>query len=131
LYVLPIIAFLAIASSYFGHFAGTREGFCGIMMQIITWAKPNLKKEIDPKKVKFAGTITIAVLLWCFAVYNWSVLSIMGVVSAPIIAMYAYLMPVILMKKVPRLRIYRSKLAMFVFIVGVVTIVGYCLSQVM
>ncbi|MDR2437125.1 MAG: hypothetical protein LBD17_03535, partial [Endomicrobium sp.] len=129
LYTLPIIAFLAISSSYFGHFAGTREGFCGIISQIITWNRPELKEKINLTKIKIVCTFILVALLWVCAVYNLSILSIIGAVSSPIIAMYAYLMPVILMKKVPRLFIYQSKWAAFVFIVGVFTIVGYCLGQ--
>jgi serine transporter len=129
LYTLPIISFLAISSSYFGHFAGTREGFYGIITQIITWNRPELKEKINLTKIKIVCTFILIALLWICAVYNLSILSIIGVVSSPIIAMYAYLMPVILMKKIPRLRIYQSKWAAFIFIVGIFTIVGYCLGQ--
>jgi serine transporter len=131
LYTLPLLAFLSISSSYFGHFTGTREGLCGIITQIATWNRPELKEKINLKKKKIVCTIILVALLWVFAVYNLSILSIIGAVSSPIIAMYAYLMPVILMKKVPRLRIYQSKWAAFVFIMGVVTIIGYCLGKVM
>jgi serine transporter len=131
LYTLPIIAFLAISSSYFGHFAGTREGFCGIISQIITWNRSELKEKINLTKIKIVCTFILVALLWVCAVYNLSILSIIGAVSSPIIAMYAYLMPVILMKKVPRLLIYQSKLAALIFIVGVFTIIGYCLGQTM
>jgi serine transporter len=131
LYTLPIIAFLAISSSYFGHFAGAREGVCGIIKQFVTWNNPELKEKINIKKIKIVCTIILVALLWIFAVYNLSVLSIIGMVSSPIIAIYAYLMPIIFMKKVPRLRIYQSKWAAFVFIMGIITIVGYCLGQVM
>jgi serine transporter len=131
LYTLPIIAFLAISSSYFGHFAGAREGFCGILKQLAIWNNPELKEKINIKKIKIVCTIILVALLWIFAVYNLSVLSIISVVSSPITAIYAYLMPIIFMKKVPRLRIYQSKWAAFVFVIGIITIVGYCLGQVM
>lgn len=131
LYTLPFIAFLAIASSYFGHFTGTREGLCGIILQLATWKNHELKKTLNVKKVKLLSTFILFALLWILAVCNPSILSIIGALSAPIIAMYAYLMPVILMKKIPRLRVYRSKLAAFVFIMGIFTIVGYFVGQIM
>jgi serine transporter len=131
LYALPIIAFLAISSSYFGHFAGAREGLCGIVKQLATWNNSELKEKINIKKIKIVCTIILVALLWIFAVYNLPVLSIIGAVSSPIIAIYAYLMPVIFMKKIPRLRIYQSKWAAFVFVIGIITIVGYCLGQIM
>lgn len=126
-----LIAFLAISSSYFGHFEGTREGFCGIIIQIITWNRPELREKISLKKIKILCTFMLIALLWISAVYNMSILAIIGAISSPIIAMYAYLMPVILMKKVPRLRIYQSKWAALIFVVGVITIVGYFLGRVM
>jgi len=51
--------------------------------------------------------------------------------SAPIVAIYAYLMPVVMMKRIPRLRIYRSKLAAFVFIIGIFALVGYYVGKIM
>jgi serine transporter len=131
LYTLPIFAFLAIASSYFGHFTGTREGLSSIFVQIATWGKPEVKNNLNFKKIKLISTLILFIMLWILAVYNPSILSILGAVSAPIIAIYAYLMPVILMKKIPRLQIYRSKLAAFVFIMGIFTIVGYFIGQIM
>ncbi|MDR1122798.1 MAG: amino acid permease [Endomicrobium sp.] len=129
LYTLPIIAFLAISSSYFGHFAGAREGISGIIKQLITWNNPEVKEKINIKKIKIICTIILVALLWIFAVYNLSVLSIIGTISSPIIAIYAYLMPVMFMKKVPRLRMYQSKWAAFVFVIGIIIIAGYCLGQ--
>ncbi|MDR0956571.1 MAG: hypothetical protein LBL77_01750 [Endomicrobium sp.] len=130
LYAFPLIAFLAIASSYFGHFTGTREGLSGIFVQIMTWKNPNKKNKLNIKRIKLISTLMLFLLLWCLAVYNPSILSIIGVLSAPIIATYAYLMPVILMKKIPRLYIYRSKFAGFVFIIGIFTIFGYVVGKI-
>jgi serine transporter len=125
------MSFLAISSSYFGHFTGTREGFCGIVTQIATWNRPELKEKINLTKIKIVCTFMLVALLWICAVYNLSILSIIGAISSPVIAMYAYLMPVIFMRKIPRLRMYQSKWAAFIFIIGVFTIVGYFLGQVM
>ena len=49
--------------------------------------------------------------------------------SAPIIALYCYIMPVLLMKRVPRLAIYRTRWAALVFLFGLVTIVGYGVAE--
>ncbi|MDR3253465.1 MAG: hypothetical protein LBT07_00680, partial [Endomicrobium sp.] len=130
-YIPPIIAFLAIVSSYFGHFAGTREGLSGIITQIMTRKNPELKHTLNLKKIKLFSTVLLFALLWLLAVYNPSILSIIGALAAPIIALYAYLMPVMLMKYIPRLRKYRSKLAFFVFIMGIFTIIGYYVGKIM
>jgi serine transporter len=120
-----LISFLAITSSYFGHFAGTREGFSDIITEIITWRNPAIKNRLNLKAIKVISTFVLFVLIWILAVYNPSILSIVGILSAPIIALYAYIMPIVLMKYIPRLRVYRSKLSIFVFIVGVLAMVGY------
>ncbi len=123
-YTPPIIAFLAIASSYFGHFTGTREGLVGIVTRLATWNNPEKRDRFNYKKINLITTIIMFIGLWFLAVFNPPILKIIGAMSAPVIAMYAYLMPVALMRRVPRLFIYRSKLGAFVFIMGIVGIVG-------
>ena len=123
-YIPPIIAFLAISSSYFGHFTGTREGLVGIFTRLITWNHPEKREQLNIRKINLIMTFVLFVALWFLAVYNPPILKIIGALSAPIIAMYAYLMPVALMQRVPRLFIYRSKWGAFVFIMGIVGIVG-------
>ena len=123
-YIPPIIAFLAIASSYFGHFTGTREGLVGILTRLMTWNHPEKRDQLNHRKINLIMTLFLFVALWFLAVYNPPILKIIGALSAPIIAMYAYLMPVALMQRVPRLFIYRSKLGAFVFIMGIIGIVG-------
>ncbi len=123
-YIPPVIAFLAIASSYFGHFTGTREGLVGIVTRLVTWNNPEKRDQFNYKKINLITTIIMFIGLWFLAVFNPPILKIIGAMSAPIIAMYAYLMPVALMRRVPRLFIYRSKLGAFVFIMGIVGIVG-------
>jgi serine transporter len=121
-YLIPGIAFLAIASSYFGHFIGTREGLAGITTRLMTWSSPH--KQLNHKKINLIITIIMIILLWLLAVYNPPILKIISALSAPIIAIYCYLMPVFLMKRLPRLLIYRSRLAGFVFVMGLIGILG-------
>ncbi|WP_373975228.1 amino acid permease [Chitinibacter sp. SCUT-21] len=123
-YLIPVIAFLAIVSSYFGHFVGTREGLMGISTRLLSWNNPEKEAQLDRKKMNRIITIVMMVGLWFLAVFNPPILKIIGALSAPIIAIYAYLMPVMLMKRVPRLMIYRSSFASFVFVMGLVGIVG-------
>ncbi|OEG69975.1 hypothetical protein ATZ36_01690 [Candidatus Endomicrobiellum trichonymphae] len=130
-YIFPIVSFLAIASSYFGHFEGTREGLNGIIVQIITWKNPARKNTLNLKKMRVISTVVLFAIIWFLAVSNLSILSVLGALSAPIVAIYAYLMPVMMMKRIPRLRIYRSKLAAFVFVMGIFTLVGYYVGKIM
>ncbi len=123
-YLIPLIAFLAIASSYFGHFVGTREGLVGIVTRLMTWTRPADEAKLNRKKINLIVTLLMMIGLWFLAVYNPPILKIIGALSAPIIAIYAYLMPVMLMKRIPRLKIYRSRTAGFIFVMGLIAIVG-------
>jgi serine transporter len=130
-YIFPLVAFLAIASSYFGHFEGTRDGLNGIIIQLIAWKNPALKDKLNLSKMKMFSTVALFVMIWFLSICNLSILSILGALSGPIVAIYAYLMPVIMMKRIPRLRIYRSKWAAFVFVMGICVIVGYYVGKIM
>ena len=123
-YLIPLIAFLAIASSYFGHFVGTREGLVGITTRLMAWGNPAAEAQLNRKKINLIVTLVMMVGLWFLAVYNPPILKIIGALSAPVIAIYAYLMPVMLMKRIPRLMIYQSRTAGFIFVMGMVGIVG-------
>ncbi|MBE9610728.1 amino acid permease [Chitinilyticum piscinae] len=123
-YLIPLIAFLAIASSFFGHFVGTREGLVGVISRLLHWNHPEAAVAQGLRKLNRLVTIGMLFGLWLLAVYNPPILKIIGALSAPIIAIYAYLLPVMLMKRVPRLLVYRSSLASFVFVMGLVGIAG-------
>lgn len=128
-WIPPVISFLAITSSYFGHFTGTREGLTGIIIRLMTWGSAEKRERINFDRMNVVLTIGLFVLLWLLAVYNPSILTIIGALSAPIIAIYAYLMPVMLMKRVPRLRIYQSPWGALVFIIGLAGIIGDLLGS--
>ncbi|UXY14111.1 amino acid permease [Chitiniphilus purpureus] len=128
-YLIPLIAFLAIASSYFGHFVGTREGLVGLIARLWTWNDPAGEASLDKARLSRGVTVVMIFGLWLLAVYNPPILKIMAALSAPIIAIYAYLMPVVLMRRVPRLAIYRSRLGAFVFVMGMAAIVGDLLGS--
>ncbi|BAG14218.1 amino acid permease [Candidatus Endomicrobiellum trichonymphae] len=130
-YIFPVVSFLAIASSYFGHFEGTREGLNGIIVQIITWKNPARKSTLDLEKMRNVSTAVLFAIIWFLSVSNLSILFVLGALSAPIVAIYAYLMPVMMMKRIPRLLIYRSKLAAFIFVMGIFTLVGYYVGKIM
>jgi serine transporter len=129
-YIFPVVSFLAIASSYLGHFEGTREGLNGIIVQIITWKNPSRKNTLNLKKMRIISTVALFAIIWALSVPNLSIVDVLEALSAPIVAIYAYLMPVMMMKRIPRLRIYRSKLAAFVFVMGIFALVGYYVGKI-
>jgi len=129
-YFVPLLAFFAIASSYFGHFLGTREG----LNSIVRFAVERKNSAGDIKSIRHLNkytTIALVLFLWALAVYNPSILNMIGMLSAPIIALYCYIMPVVMMRRIPRLAIYRTRFGGVVFVMGLVAITGYTLAEMM
>ncbi|MCL2123255.1 MAG: amino acid permease [Desulfovibrionaceae bacterium] len=127
----PCIALLAIMGSYTGHFSGTREGLYGIVTDLMAWKNPDKRAKLNHKKIDLTLTGVLFVMLWFLAVYNPPILSVIGTISSPVIAVYLYLMPVFLMRKVPRLYIYRSPLGGVIFIAGLITLVANLIASYM
>jgi len=127
-YFIPLIAFFAIASSYFGHFLGTREGLNSIVRYLVT--RKDVQNETRPLlHLNKYTTSFLIFMLWLLAVYNPSILNMIGMLSAPVIALYCYIMPVIMMRRIPRLSIYRSPFSGAIFVMGLVAISGYTLAE--
>ena len=131
-YLIPIVALIAIVTSYFGHFIGTCEGLDGMIYRLATWnADKDSKAAFNHRKLRTWTTISMIAGLWMLAVFNPPILKIIGAMSAPVIALYCYVMPVVLMKRVPRLMIYRSTWGGVVFVFGLITIIGYGVAEYM
>lgn len=110
----PLIAFIAITSSFFGHFLGARESLNGL-----------IRKQVDMKP-EVINKLTISVLLvtiWIVAVMNPSILDMMGTFSGPVIAMILFVMPMYAIRKVEALAPYRGALSnIFVTVMGLIAI---------
>ena len=121
------IAVSAIISSFFGHLVGSREGMNGI---IIKWLRRNDKNRPLNIKAIDRGTIAFHVVtLWIVAVSNITIVNVISALTAPFIAIILYLMPVFAIRKVPKLAAYRTPINWFVFVMGIVTLVGYIASR--
>ena len=121
------IAISAIISSFFGHLAGSREGMNGV---IIKWLRRNDKDRPLNIKAIDRGTIAFHVVtLWIVAVLNITIVNVISALVAPFIAIILYLMPIYAIRKVPKLEAYRTPINWFVFVMGVVTLVGFISSR--
>lgn len=116
-YFGPIIAFLAIVSSFFGHYLGAAEGLHGIV-----------RNQFDPDEKRFSDAtlvrgITVFMFLttWGVAVLNPSILGIIEVLSGPVIAAILFLMPMYAIHKVPALARFRGRPSnVFVTVMGLI-----------
>ncbi|ANV97818.1 HAAAP family serine/threonine permease [Helicobacter enhydrae] len=90
-YGAPVVAFLAIVSSFFGHYFGAREGLNGILRKAIKMAgneNPNLKA------ISLFTSVFMYVTIIIVAYINPSILGFIEDLGGPVIAVILFLMPV-------------------------------------
>ena len=116
----PLIAFLAISSSFFGHYFGAREGAYGIVRKCCKIAgneNPNLKT------IAIVCTSVMYVIMLIVAYLNPSVLGFIEDLGGPIIAAILFLMPIIAIYTISKMKQFQNPaLDAFVFITGLLSI---------
>lgn len=118
----PLVAFIAITSSFLGHFLGARESFNGLVSK---------QAHMNPKLVDKIGTVIMFFAIWYCSVINPSILDMMDQLSGPIIAMILFIMPMIAVYKVPSLHKYRNRLStLFVLTVGSLAVFALIYSMI-
>lgn len=114
----PIIAMVAVAKSFLGHYLGAAEGFEGLIIE----AAHARGKEL--KRTKSLSTITLLFMLitaWLTAWSNPSILGMIETLCGPTIAVLLFLMPMWAIHKVPALAKYKGKASnYFTFFMGLV-----------
>ncbi|MCF2910037.1 HAAAP family serine/threonine permease [Pseudoalteromonas sp. DL2-H2.2] len=110
----PLVAFIAITSSFLGHFLGARESFNGLLSK---------QSSLSVGLIDKLGVGLMFIAIWVCAVMNPSILDMMGAISGPIIAMILFIMPTIAIFKVPALEQYRNHLGTyFILLVGILAV---------
>lgn len=117
-YMGPLIATLAIGTSFFGHYLGAAEGAAGIVRSVA----PSAGK----KGVNIGVAVFIFLTTWLAAILNPSILSLIESLGGPVIAAILYIMPMVAIYKVPALAAYRKNTVanVFVIIAGTAAIAG-------
>ncbi|WP_298443556.1 aromatic amino acid transport family protein [uncultured Ferrimonas sp.] len=115
----PLVAFLAIFSSFFGHYLGAKEGLAGMIRK----GAPQIVESMGAKSFDKALVAFFFFTVWGVAIINPSVLGMIESLGAPFIAAILFLMPMIAIKKVPSMKKYDGKLSnIFVAVMGVIAI---------
>ncbi|MGX2950099.1 serine/threonine transporter [Ursidibacter sp. B-7004-1] len=115
-YFGPFVAFLAIGSSFFGHYLGAREGLEGLVNQMRS-------EPIEPEKFKKITALVFLIVLWIVATINPSILGFIESLGGPIIAMILFIMPMYAIHKIPALQQFKGKLSnAFVTVMGLIAI---------
>ncbi|KIU52002.1 MULTISPECIES: serine/threonine transporter [Pseudomonas] len=114
-FAAPLIAFIAIAKSFLGHYIGASEGLKGLVLK--TGKRPGAK-ALD----RFTAAFML-VICWVVATLNPSILSMIESFGGPVIAAILFLMPMYAIRRVPAMRKYSGALSnVFVVVVGLVAI---------
>ncbi|OOF86114.1 HAAAP family serine/threonine permease [Rodentibacter ratti] len=115
-YFGPLVAFLAITSSFFGHYMGAREGLEGLYVKM-------KGESVNRKKLNYATALFFLVTLWGVAIINPSILGLIESLGGPIIAMILFIMPMYAIRKVPAMKRYQGRFSnVFVTIMGLIAI---------
>ncbi|MHA2783187.1 aromatic amino acid transport family protein [Vibrio harveyi] len=110
----PLVAFVAITSSFLGHFLGARESLNGLITKY---------SDMPKRRVDHISVVVLFVSIWIAAIMNPSILGMMEALSGPVIAMILFIMPMLAVYKVKGLQKYRGKASTyFVLITGIVAV---------
>ncbi|MBC9248013.1 HAAAP family serine/threonine permease [Paracoccus sp. 11-3] len=120
-YFGPLVAFVAIVSSFFGHYLGAAEGMRGILRGTVI---PD-QVSMPDKRLNILIAAFMFLTIWGVAILNPSILGMIETLGGPVIAAILYLMPMYAIHRVPALAQYRGKLSnVFVTIAGLVAMSG-------
>ncbi|XEI31288.1 serine/threonine transporter [Aeromonas veronii] len=118
-YFGPLVAFVAIVSSFFGHYLGAREGLKGMIQQNMR----NSGKEPNAKKIEMFIIAFFILTLWGTAVANPSILGMIESLGGPVIATILFIMPMYAIKRVPAMAKYQGQISnVFVAVMGMIAI---------
>ncbi|WP_367989262.1 aromatic amino acid transport family protein [Vibrio sp. NTOU-M3] len=110
----PLVAFIAITSSFLGHFLGARESMNGLLTKYT---------KLTAIQSDAVTTLFLFLSIWAAAVLNPSILGMIEALSGPVIAMILFIMPMVAAFKVEALRPYRQTAATyFILLTGFVAI---------
>ena len=114
-FAAPLIAFVAIAKSFLGHYIGASEGLKGLVLK--TGKRP-AAKNLDRMTAAF-----MLVVCWAVATLNPSILRMIETMGGPVIAAILFLMPMYAIRRIPAMRQYSGQFSnVFVTVVGLIAI---------
>lgn len=115
-YASPIIAFVAMGKSFFGHYLGASEGFNQILSKISN-------HKITPKSSKIITAIFTFIVAWLVSYENPQILNIIDNIVGPVLAIILFIMPLYAIYRFKALAKYKKPLQnIFILVFGVLTI---------
>ena len=123
-----IIGLAALTTSFIGVFFAVRESAHHI---VITICRSWLKKEITKDKIDNIVLIFLLLFLWGLTVTNLSVVAMFSALVAPLVAIFLYILPVVIFYIKPSLKMHRKLINILIFCVGVLLLFSYELGKIL
>ena len=120
-WIAPIIAMIAVAKSFLGHYLGAAEGFEGLIVKGSKKANKDDAKSL--RKLNLITLIFMLVTSWLVAWADPSILGMIETLCGPTIAIMLFIIPMVAIHKVPALQRFKGKASnYFVFVMGLVAL---------
>ncbi|MDI9819835.1 MULTISPECIES: HAAAP family serine/threonine permease [unclassified Legionella] len=117
-YIAPLIAFIAIAKSFLGHYLGASEGLHGLIVKLTRYPH-----HLNSQKLRYLIEGFMIITCWAVATLNPSILGMIETLGGPVIAIILFLMPMYAIAKVPVMKKYQQPLSnFFISLVGFIAI---------
>ncbi|MFA5959057.1 MAG: serine/threonine transporter [Tatlockia sp.] len=118
-YIAPLIAFIAIAKSFLGHYLGASEGLHGLLVKSL---RTRGKTHCSPKLVSLIEVFMV-VSCCAVAIINPNILNMIETLGGPVIAIILFLMPMYAIATVPAMQKYRDPVSnLFITLMGLIAI---------
>lgn len=117
LYLTTALNVFAIVTAFLGIYLGFEESIKGVVLNVLTRFVP--ESRINHKAVSLGVCVFIVLGLWFWVQTRFSILLLQQLAS-PIYGIASFIVPCILVYKVPALRKYISPKVWYVFLFGVV-----------
>lgn len=118
-FLSPIIAMIAIISSYFGHVLGATEGGNFLLRS----AAPHATAKLSEKQLNSIMHGIIFVAAWVVAIIDPSILGLIEAIGGPFIASILYLLPMYAIHRIDALKQFRGRPSnVFVVVTGLIAV---------
>ncbi|WP_241082996.1 amino acid permease [Achromobacter xylosoxidans] len=121
LYLTTALNVFAVVTAFLGIYLGIEEAVAGLVMNIVTRFVP--KERINKRVVSLTLCVAIVFSLWLWVQTRFSILLLQQIAS-PIYGIASFIVPCLLIYKVPALRKYISLKVWYVFIFGLIVCVS-------
>ncbi len=118
-YIAPVIAFIAIAKSFLGHYLGAREGLSGIIVKSLKHSGKTINQNTLQRIIELFMILTC----WTVATINPNILRMIETLGGPVIAVLLFIMPMYAIAKVPAMKKYSNQVSnVFIAVMGIISI---------